>query len=84
VPFAVWLLIGLPAGALMQRYPLRATQMTVDIIRAVAIASIPGAYAPGLLSVAQLVVVALSSASPTWCSPSATLSSCTGSFPSRS
>jgi len=57
--FAAWLLIGLPAGALVQRYPLRATQVTMDIVRAVAIASVPCAYAVDLLTVAQLVAVAL-------------------------
>jgi MFS family permease len=57
--FTAWLVIGLPAGALVRRYPLRATQVTMDLVRAVAIASIPGAYALGLLTIAQLVVVTL-------------------------
>jgi MFS family permease len=57
--YGAWLVIGLPAGALVQRYPLRATQVTMDVSRAVAIASIPVAYAFGVLGVAQLVGVAL-------------------------
>jgi MFS family permease len=57
--YAAWLVIGLPAGALVQRYPLRATQVTMDVVRAAAIASVPCAYAADLLTVAQLVVVAL-------------------------
>ena len=57
--YAAWLVIGLPAGALVQRYPLRATQVSMDLARAVAIASVPVSYAFDVLSVAQLVVVSL-------------------------
>jgi MFS family permease len=57
--FTAWLLIGLPAGALVQRYPLRVTQVTMDLVRAATIASIPVGYALDLLSVAHLVIVAL-------------------------
>ncbi|MBV1849992.1 MFS transporter [Catellatospora tritici] len=57
--FAAWLLIGLPAGALVKRYPLRATQVSMDAARAIAIASIPVAYALSVLTMAQLVAVTL-------------------------
>ena len=57
--WAAWLLIGLPAGSLVQRYRLRATQVSMDALRAVAIASVPALYALGGLTVTQLVVVAL-------------------------
>lgn len=57
--YAAWLLIGLPAGSLVQRFRLRATQVSMDALRALAIASVPVAYALGGLTVAQLVGVAL-------------------------
>lgn len=57
--YAAWLLIGLPAGALVQRYPLRTTQVSMDMARALAIASVPVCYALGVLTIAQLVGVAL-------------------------
>lgn len=57
--YAAWLVIGLPAGALVQRYPLRATQVSMDLARAVAIASVPVAWLLGGLTVVQLVAVAL-------------------------
>ncbi|WP_129311441.1 MFS transporter [Streptomyces sp. L2] len=57
--FASWLLIGLPAGVLVHRLPLRGTQVAMDVVRAVAVASVPAAAAFGVLSLAQLVVVAL-------------------------
>ncbi|AUG78426.1 MFS transporter [Kitasatospora sp. MMS16-BH015] len=54
-----WLLISLPAGVLVQRVPLRGVQVSMDLARAAAIASVPAAAALGLLSLAQLVVVTL-------------------------
>ncbi|WP_328464454.1 MFS transporter [Streptomyces sp. NBC_00448] len=57
--FAAWILIGLPAGVLVQRLPLRGTQVAMDLVRAAAIASVPVAAAIGALRLAQLVVVAL-------------------------
>lgn len=57
--YAAWLVIGLPAGALVQRFPLRATQISMDMTRAVAIVSIPVSHALGVLTIAQLVAVAL-------------------------
>jgi MFS family permease len=57
--YAAWLVIGLPAGALVARLPLRGTQVTMDLARAGAVASVPIAWWTGHLSIAQLVVVAL-------------------------
>ena len=57
--YVAWLVIGLPAGVIVQRLPLRGTQVGADLIRALGVASIPVAWWLGVLSVAQLVVVAL-------------------------
>lgn len=57
--YAAWLVIGLPAGALVARLPLRGTQVSMDLARALAVASVPIAWWAGHLSVLQLVVVAL-------------------------
>ncbi|MFF2079737.1 MFS transporter [Kitasatospora sp. NPDC058162] len=57
--YVAWLVIGLPAGVLVQRLPLRGTQVAMDLIRAAAVASVPLAAAFGVLGLAQLVVVAL-------------------------
>ncbi|MFD8599659.1 MFS transporter [Kitasatospora sp. NPDC059646] len=57
--FVAWLLIGLPAGVLVQRLPLRGTQIAMDLVRAAAIGSVPLAAAFGALSLVQLGVVAL-------------------------
>lgn len=57
--FAAWILIGLPAGVLVHRLPLRGTQVAMDLVRAAAIASVPVAAAFGVLRLAQLIAVAL-------------------------
>lgn len=57
--YVAWLVIGLPAGVIVQRLPLRGTQVGADLVRAVAVASIPLAWWAGLLTVAHLIVVAL-------------------------
>lgn len=57
--YVAWLVIGLPAGVIVQRLPLRGTQVGADLIRALAVASIPVTWWLGLLTVAHLVVVAL-------------------------
>ncbi|GAA3779949.1 MFS transporter [Micromonospora maritima] len=57
--FAAWLVIGLPAGVIVQRLPLRGAQVGADLARAVAVASVPLAWWWDRLTVAQLVVVAL-------------------------
>lgn len=57
--YVAWLVIGLPAGVIVQRLPLRGMQVGTDLARALAVASIPLAWWWGVLSTAQLVVVAL-------------------------
>lgn len=57
--YVAWLVIGLPAGVIVQRLPLRGAQVGADLARAVAVASVPVAWWWGRLTVAQLVVVAL-------------------------
>lgn len=57
--YVAWLVIGLPAGVIVQRLPLRGAQVAADLARAAAVASIPLAWWWGRLSIAQLVVVAL-------------------------
>lgn len=57
--YAAWLLIGMPAGVLVQRLPLRGTQIAMDLLRAGAVASIPVAWYLGVLTIAQLIAVAL-------------------------
>lgn len=54
-----WAVLGLPAGVICQLLPLRLVQVTTDLIRAVAIGSVPVAWALGGLTVAQLIGVAL-------------------------
>jgi MFS family permease len=56
--FAAWLVIGLPSGVIVSRFPLRGSLVTADIARAVVLLSVPVAAAFDLLTVAQLVVVA--------------------------
>jgi len=56
---AGWLLLGLPAGVIAQRCPLRALQVGTDLIRFAALASLPVAWWLGVLTYIQLVVVAL-------------------------
>ncbi|WP_406083777.1 MFS transporter [Micromonospora zamorensis] len=57
--YLAYLLISLPAGVIVQRVPLRGTQIALDLIRALAIASVPLAWWFDALTVAQLIVVAL-------------------------
>ncbi|MFJ2085394.1 MFS transporter [Micromonospora chokoriensis] len=57
--YLAYLLISLPAGVVVQRVPLRGMQVTLDLIRALAIASVPLAWWFDALTVAQLVGVAL-------------------------
>ncbi|HET7386761.1 MAG TPA: MFS transporter [Nocardioidaceae bacterium] len=57
--YAAWLVIGLPAGAICERLPLRGLQVGMDALRALAVLSIPLAWWTDVVSVAQLVVVAL-------------------------
>lgn len=55
---AAWLIIGLPAGVIVSRFPLRGSLVTADIARAIVLLSVPAAAALHLLTVAQLIVVA--------------------------
>lgn len=57
--YVAWLLVGLPAGVLVARLPLRGTQVAMDLVRAAALASVPVAAMLGVLRLPQLVVVAL-------------------------
>src|ERR1700691_4302376 len=54
-----WLLIGLPAGAWIDRLPPRAVLVTCDVISAALYASIPVAAWCHVLAIGQLLAVAL-------------------------
>jgi MFS family permease len=54
-----WLVIGLPAGAWVDRLPARPLMVTCDVISALLYASLPAAAWAGVLTTAQVVVVAL-------------------------
>ncbi|KPI00284.1 protein of unknown function DUF894 DitE [Actinobacteria bacterium OK074] len=62
---AAWLFLGLPAGVIVRRHPLRALQVTLDLVRTAAIGSVPVAWWLGHLSYPYLVVVALVTSSAT-------------------
>ena len=57
--YAAWLVLGLPAGVVAERLPLRGLQVTCDLVRAAAMASVPVAWWLGVLSMTQLLAVAL-------------------------
>ncbi|MEE6259083.1 MFS transporter [Plantactinospora sonchi] len=57
--YVAWIVIGLPAGAIVQRLPMRRVQVVADLARAAAVVSIPLTWWSGHLTVAQLVVTAL-------------------------
>ncbi|MYW20739.1 MFS transporter [Streptomyces sp. SID2955] len=57
--YAAWIAIGLPAGVIVQRLPLRGTQVAMDLVRAFALLSVPVAAAFDVLHLTQLVLVAL-------------------------
>lgn len=54
-----WLLLGLSAGVWIDRTIRRPLMITCDLVRAAALVSIPLAWIMGVLSIAQLVLVAL-------------------------
>lgn len=56
---AAFLLVGLPAGALTDRMRKRPLMIRADLVRAVAMASIPAAALADALTMAQLYAVAL-------------------------
>ena len=57
--YLAWILIGLTAGVITQRLPLRRTQVTCDVLRAAAIASVPVAWWLDVLSIPHLIATAL-------------------------
>ncbi|WP_033340019.1 MFS transporter [Catenuloplanes japonicus] len=57
--YVAWIVIGLPAGVLVRRLPLRGAQIGADLARFLAVLSVPLAWWAGVLTVAQLVAVAL-------------------------
>ncbi|MFG2311821.1 MFS transporter [Streptomyces sp. NPDC048566] len=57
--YAGAVLLGLPAGVIVQRFPMRRLQVLMDLIRAVLIASVPAAAWLHILTIAQLVLVGL-------------------------
>lgn len=54
-----WLVIGLPAGAWLDRLPPRPVMIVCDVVSAALYASVPVAYAFGVLTMAQLLIVQL-------------------------
>jgi MFS family permease len=58
VQFGAFPLLGLIAGVWVDRWPLRATMLVADIVRMLALASIPIAAIARVLSFAQLLAVA--------------------------
>ncbi|CAM3438026.1 MFS transporter [Isoptericola cucumis] len=54
-----WLVVGLPAGAWVDRLPARAVMIAADVVAAVGIVSVPVAAATGTLTLPHLVGVAL-------------------------
>ena len=54
-----WLLVGLPAGALVDRLPRRPILVACDLLSAVLLVSAPVAAWLGLLTIGQLLLVAL-------------------------
>lgn len=56
--YAATVLVGLPAGVIARRLPLRSMQVTMDMFRALAVLTIPLAAWWHMLTLVQLVVVA--------------------------
>jgi MFS family permease len=57
--YVAWIVIGLPAGVMVQRLPMRKVQIGADLARAAAVISIPLTWWLDCLTVAQLVIAAL-------------------------
>jgi MFS family permease len=55
--YAAFLLVGLPAGAWVDRMRRKSVMITADILRALLLASVPVAYGLGVLTLWQLYVV---------------------------
>ncbi|MEV1081981.1 MFS transporter [Streptomyces sp. NPDC050211] len=60
-----WLLLGLPAGVIVQSCPLRTLQVTLELVRMTAMGSVPLAWLLGVLTYPHLIVVALIGGSAT-------------------
>lgn len=60
-----WLLLGLPAGVIVQRCPLRTLQVTLELVRMVSMGSVPLAWLLGMLTYPHLIVAALIGGSAT-------------------
>ena len=56
--WAPWLLVGLPAGAWVDRLPARRVMVASDVLAASTLASVPVAWALGLLTLPHLVAAA--------------------------
>lgn len=56
---AAWLILGLPSGVWVDRMRRRRLMLAMETLRGCAMLSIPVAWATGVLSLAQLVTVAL-------------------------
>jgi predicted MFS family arabinose efflux permease len=54
-----WLVIGLPAGAWVDRLPARHLMIVCDVVSALLFASLPAAAWLGVLSISQILAVAL-------------------------
>jgi MFS family permease len=54
-----WMLIGLPAGTWVDRWPRRQTLLTADLVSAAVLAAIPVAAWTGVLTVTMLLAAAL-------------------------
>lgn len=63
--FLAFLVVGLPAGAWVDRWRRQRVLITNDVIRAVALGSLPLAYALDALTLGQLYVVALAAGTAT-------------------
>lgn len=57
--YVAWIVIGLPAGVIVQRLPLRRTQVMLDLSRALAVGSLPAAWWLGHLTLAHVILTAL-------------------------
>ncbi|MFD7310708.1 MFS transporter [Promicromonospora sp. NPDC059942] len=54
-----WLVIGLPVGAWVDQLPARPVMIVANVAAAVSLASVPVAFALGILTLTQIAVVAL-------------------------
>lgn len=64
-----WLIIGLPAGAWVDRLPCRAVMIACDLVSAALYATVPLAYWLHGLTIAQLLLVELLAGGARFCSP---------------